>query len=305
MDTNNAAAPIPPEPTTDGDWWFDDPATPTADGANGESAKPPASLRNWFLGGVGAVVIAGAAIVGINAATSSSTVTSAVAGASNNTNDGGFPGGSPGGFRDGGATIGTIASVNGTTLTVAAMTGPPGQTTAGAPSGSSTVKITTTDATTVTKSVTATLSELKVGDRIRAVGTGSTTALVATSVTDEGTVATTGDAVGGLGGPGGPGGPGGFGDLNRVIVSGTVTAIDGKKITVKTTDTTATVTTSSGTTFSKNETVAVSDLAVGDIAVVRGTKTNGTAAATSIRAGDFGGGFGPGGAAPGRTGSTN
>ena len=131
MDTNNADTPVPPEPPKDGDWWFDDPAAATADG---ESPRSPGSLRNWILGGVGAVVIAGAAIVGINATTSSSTVTSAVAGASNNANGGGFPGGGPGGFRGGGGTVGTVASIDGTSLTVTAMAGPPGQATSEAAS---------------------------------------------------------------------------------------------------------------------------------------------------------------------------
>ncbi len=301
----------PPEsaPVGEHDWFA---VESEADAPTGGS-----STKSWVMAGVGAIVIAGAAIFGINAATSSPTVKSAVAGASTN-GPGNGPGNgqanAPGGFGQGGfgngrrGTIGTVDAIDGTSFTVTALAGPPDQ--SGSTSGSaasSTIKVTTNDATTITKAVTGTLADVKVGDRIRATGTGSASDLTATSVNDQGLVSATANGRQGTRGQGAGGGfpgadNGGSGAAARMFVSGTVAAVDGTKITVTTNDGTATVTTAADTTFTTTDTVKVSDLAKGDTVVVQGETTGATVAATSIRVGEFGGGFGGrgfGGGAPG------
>ena len=291
-DPGPVASPAP-SPTGSGEFWFDE--------QSGEQApRPKRSSRTWVMGGVGALVIAGVAVFGIQAASSSSTVTGAIAG-NTSTQTGQGPGGGamPGAM----GTIGTITAIDGSTITLSARAGgPPGQSSS---STATTVSVTTTDSTTVSSAVAGSLPDIAVGDQISAMGTGSATALTATSVTDNGTNATTdigGPGGGGFGGggqgtpPGGSAGGaagGGQPDTSRMRVAGKVTAIDGSAITVTTSTGTAKITVSPSTTYSTTETVALADLKVGDTAMVQGATSGSTVAATSIRIGAFGG---PGGA---------
>jgi hypothetical protein len=95
---------------------------------------------------------------------------------------------------------------------------------------------------------------------------------------------------GGFGGEGGAPGAGGAGGFT----AGTISSIDGDKITLKLTDgSTVTVTTGSSTTVTKTADGTVSDLATGDTIAVRGTKdASGNVSATSVSEGALTGGFG-------------
>ena len=85
-------------------------------------------------------------------------------------------------------------------------------------------------------------------------------------------------------------------------VMGTVTAVDGSTITVKTAaGTTYTVTAGSSTTVTVDKTITLADLSAGETVMVQGATSNGVLTATSIRAGAAG--FGPGGAAGQASGS--
>jgi Domain of unknown function (DUF5666) len=77
-------------------------------------------------------------------------------------------------------------------------------------------------------------------------------------------------------------------------VTGTVTAVDGSTLTVKSTGgTTYTVTVASSTTVTVDKTITLADLTAGEMVMVAGATSNGVVTATTIRAGSSG--FGPGG----------
>jgi len=255
---------------------------------------PPSSprARAWIAGGVAAAVLATGGFFGVQAVAShTKSAASATAGPGGGFGGGGFGGGGPGG----GGTVGTIKSINGSSLVVT--------TSAGA-----TETVNTTSATTVTKSVTGAASDIKAGDHVVVLGTG-TTAIAATSVTDSGTNAAAvgaggagaggGAPGGGQGGPPAGGGPRGGGANGFGLVSGTVADVGSGTLTVTETDgTKVTVTVSSSTTVANLQTISVADLSVGQAVTVRGTTTNGTVSATAIQEGAAT--FGQGGAgAPG------
>ncbi|HZP28628.1 MAG TPA: DUF5666 domain-containing protein [Acidimicrobiia bacterium] len=276
-------APASVPATADDDFWGDraDPATPERRTGSTRRRR----WRTWLVAGVGAAAIGGAAVAGIGAASSDSSLASAAAG-SNGANPGNGPGGfngAPPGAGNGQGAFGTISAIDGSAITVK-------------DAGGRTTKVTTTASTTVTTTVTASVSAVKVGDRVVVSGSGSSSKIAATQVHDDGAASSTGGN-GPAGGPGGgPGGTSGDGSF----VSGTVAGVDGSTFTVTDTiGTTVTVTTSSSTTVTKDETVGVSDLAVGDYVMVSGSRSNGVLTATRIREG---GGFagGPGGLAPPR-----
>jgi hypothetical protein len=265
------------------------------------------SWRTWVAVAAAAVVVGAAAIFGLNAASSSDssnattsdqgTAANAAEGSGGTQDAAGQPGGltaRPGGF-------GTIAEIDASTLTIEDE------------SGAST-KVLTSDSTTVTTAEVGTADDIKVGDTVTVIGTGSTTEIAATRVTNDGTAST--DA-GGPGGPGGmagappgagtgqrpdgagrgnlmPGGqpPGAAGDM--AMTRGVVQSVGDGTFNVEGMDgTSVKVTTSSSTTVSIAKNATVSDLEVGDQIVVIGSQADGTITATSIRQG-AGGGF-PGG----------
>lgn len=285
------------------------PPVPGAPPPAGEQPRSGPSWKTWVAVAAGAAVVGAAAVFGISAATSSG---SSNAGASNQPSASSTPGAGAGrgeGFGRsfaGGGGVGTIASINGSDLTLKN-------------GGGKTTKVVTSSKTAVTTSSSGTVGDVKVGDTVTVIGTGTSPAITATRVMDDGKVS----ADAGNGGPGGfapPGGgegrfrqgangqapdgqapnpgqiPGGgqFPGANgaSAFTRGTVASVGNGTFTVTSTDGTAvTVTTSSSTTVNVTRTASVSDLKVGDQVVVQGKRSNGTITATNIREGSVGGGF--------------
>ncbi len=265
-----------PSAETDGD----DPASPEP-----EPWRP--SWRTWVAVGLSAAVIGAAAVFGISAATSSNSSGAAASSptpASGPTGGAGTlpaPGARPG---NGSGGFGTIAGIDGSNLTVEEQSG-------------TTTKVVTSSSTSITKSVSGTVDDIKVGDTVRVAGTGSSSRIAATRVTDDGKMSADaanqgrpggpplGGAFNGRQAPGGPGGGAGGGMTRGVVQSVgdgtfTITGIDGSAVNV---------TTSSSTQVSVVKTATLADLRVGDTVMVRGPAANGTITATSIRAGVPGG----------------
>lgn len=275
----------------------DELSSPSADAEGHDPASPETepwqpSWRTWVAVGLSAAVIGAAAVFGISAATSSN---SSGAAASSQTPASGptggtgtlpAPGARPG---NGSGGFGTIAGIDGSNLTIEDQSG-------------TTTKVVTSSSTSVTKSVSGTVDDVKVGDTVMVVGTGSSSTIAATRVIDDGKVPADAPANGGppLGagrpsggqgaanGQGPPVGPrgGAGGGMTRGVVQSlgdgtfTITGIDGSAVNV---------TTSSSTQVSVVKTATRADLQVGDTVMVRGTAANGTITATSIRDGVLGG----------------
>jgi hypothetical protein len=220
-------------------------------------------------------------------------------------------------------TFGTIAGIDGSTITVNSM---------GFDGTSQLVTVSTSADTKVTETKSGAVGDIKTGDNVTVLGTADGSEVAAQQITDTGT-----DAPAGGGGPGGsfPGGPNGprgsfpgggrpggsipnggpNGDPNGAPdgapnggppagftpTRGVVTSIDGTTLTVTPSDGSAvvTVTTSSSTTVSLRLPSSIAALAAGQTVQVQGqTDANGTVVATSINQG--GAGFGPGGPNGGR-----
>jgi len=250
----------------------DHPEPVTAPPPTGERRR---SLKTWVFAGVGAaaLVIGGA---GISAASSSG-------GPNTQTPTTIQPGGAPAphgahhdhGHHDHGHGVGgTIASTDGTTLTVTARSG-------------GTVTVTTSADTTVTKSTTGAVSDIHVGDHVLVMGQATGTNVTARGIADFRAAQP-------------PARPKDDPDPNRPPpgqgqfepVNGQATAVDGATVTVKAADQTYTVTTSTDTHVSLVQTLAVSDLKVGDTVHVMGDMSGTTVAAKHISVGDL---EGPGG----------
>lgn len=291
MDATGRTKPIPPAAPID-DWWVDDgpsaPTTPAPDPTVVSETTPAGGkgpATKWVAAGITALVVgAGAAY----ALTQSGSHKSAAAATS-----AGVPAAGQGAdtARRRPGTFGTIASIKGTSFTVTTTNG-------------TTVNVTTGSATTILKSVTGTLGDVKVGDRITAIGTGTTAAVTANRVVDTGTLDVGfGNGRGGNrqpgaapapgnGGPpdGAAAGPGGgqAPDPNTAFAAGTVTKVDGVTIEVAMADgTKATVTTSTATRFTITRPASFGALAVGEQVQVAGTAgSDGTVAATRIQLGN-------------------
>jgi hypothetical protein len=216
-------------------------------------------------------------------------------------NGGGFGGGN---FRPGAA--GTIQSIDGSTLTL------------NDTRTNTTQKVTTSSSTRVAVSKTATVSDIKKGDRLIVTGTTSGSTITATNVNDSGTAGAFGGfrrngtnggengganggqngapgTGGGFGGGGGNGGGFGGGAGNGNFATGTVQSVSGNNITLQSRGgTTMTVVVNSSTKITKTESGSLSDLKTGDTVVVIGSQSSdGSIAATAISEGrGFGGGFG-------------
>jgi hypothetical protein len=288
-------------------------------GDPGASDSWQPSWKTWVAVGVGAAAVGAAAVFGISAATSSGSSDAAVSTEAGSGATGGAGGTgtaqSPGaqrGFAGGPGGFGTIATIDGSSLTIEDASG-------------TTTKVVTTDDTTVTVSVEGSVDDIAVGDTVMVFGEGTST-IAATRVTSSGEVSDAdqgppggfrngtppqmpdGQAPpGGMNGtppqmpdgqappngqgPGGPGGAG-MGGVRGVVKSVgdgtfTVTGMD---------DTEVTVTTSSSTEVTITKAATLGDLEVGDSVMVIGTEADGTLTATSIREGGFGG---PPGMVPG------
>jgi hypothetical protein len=290
LPATSGVPPIPPAAPID-DWWVDDaastaaPTSPTAatdapTGATTASSKGPA-IR-WIAAGVTALVIGGGAAYALTRSGSHTSPAAAAAAGTPATGQG------PNGGRRGPGTFGTIAAIKGTSFTVTTANG-------------ATVNVTTSRATTITTSQTGALADVKVGDRITAIGTGTTAAVTADRVVDTGTLDVGfGNGRGGNrpptgvapnpGAGGAPGGPGGgqAPDPNAAFAAGTVTKVDGVTIDVTTADgTTATVTTSAATRFTITRPASFGALTVGEQVQVSGEAgADGTVAAARIQVGE-------------------
>lgn len=246
----------------------------------------------------GAVVIGAGTVIGVHFATSHDT-TAAANGRLGGPGGGGQFGG-PGGFGRGGGVVGTLASVNGSTLTLTTRNG-----------GSVTVD--TSSSTSVTKTATGAVGDIKAGDHVQVRGGSSgTNSITALEVTDSGSIDAfgrpggaagpgrgaangNGQASGGFGGRGSFPGPNGNGGRFGMAVDGIVSSVTADALAIKDmSGTTVTATTSGETRVIRLEASSVKALTIGETLRVTGTTgSNGTVTATAIEAGDAGfGGFG-------------
>ncbi|MBV9411392.1 MAG: hypothetical protein JO148_07335, partial [Acidimicrobiia bacterium] len=283
-----------------------EPHDPYGAGTAPEYARPEkSSRRTWMIAaGVGVVVLAVAGFFGVKALAgggSSSTSTAAQA-----------PAAGQGGGRRG--TIGTLQSIDGSTLTVATFNrgGANGANGGGAGGAvGNTTTVTTGSSTKFYKTASGTLSDIKVGDRVTATGTpAGTNTVTAARITD------TGAAVIGFGGgagngagrrfrngnnPNGTGNPpsslpnGGTRPDPNSFANGTVKSISGTTLTVADSQgATKTVDTTGSTTYMVLKAVSINDLQTGQLVIIGGkTNSDGTVSATSVVQGL--GGFGGGG----------
>jgi len=291
------------------DWWA------SLSRRKGSRDGPRRSPRAVLIAGAGALAIAVAAVVGVNALTSGSSASTTTAAATNL-----GPKGAAGGGGHG--TAGMIASINGSTISLTNRNGKK-------------TTVVTSASTTVDEAVSGSLSDVRVGDHVAVMGSGSSSSVSAQQIIDTGTKSLPGPPSGGNGQPGGPtsgstngpsgppsgtngqtGGPpnsstngpsgppsGATGQQGAPPsgsgsgpVLGTVETISGSTLTIKTSSgTTVTATTSSSTKVTIIKTGQVSDLKAGEQIVVAGTTSNGTITATTIRTGSTGLGGGPGG----------
>ena len=273
---------------------FDQPVPMTPE----PSGAPPKGGRRWqwFAAAGAAVLVIGAAFVGMQVSKSdssgSSTTADPNASSASSASAAPRPGRVPG-------ARGTIKSIDGSTLAVET-------------SDNKTVTVTTSDKTTVTQTDDGSVSDIAEGDHLLVMGTSSGSQTEAQRIVDTGSQ----DIGNGFGRGGAPGsgsipgngsggagqnppngfpsnGPNGGGFTPPVI--GTVTQVADGTITLKTSQgDTVTVTTTSSTTVTVRRTAKVSDLDEGDTILVIGKTSGNTIAATSISKGDAGG-LGPGG----------
>jgi len=275
---------------------------------------PPekSSRRTWMIAGaIGVVVLAVGGFFGVKALAGGSSSTSTAAQT---------PTGAQGGAGRRG-TIGTLQSIDGSTLTVATFNRGAGATGGGgAGAVGNTTTVTTNSSTKFYKTVSGAFGDIKVGDRVTAMGTpDGTNTVTAARITDIGTM----NAAGFGGGPGGgrrfangnnnPNGAppsslpnGGTRPDPNSFANGTVKSISGTTLSVADNQgATKTVNTSGSTTYMVLKSVAINDLQTGQIVVVRGTmNSDGTVSATNVvegvtgafgGRGGFGGRFGGGG----------
>ncbi len=306
MSTNEP--PTSPEGVSPADGWFDTPTPPRSRDGDAEPPRSGTSIRTWIAAGVGAAALTAGAIIGINVAASSADDTAAASaqqGASGQFPGGGGPGG---GFAGGpgGGTVGTIASIDGSTLEVETMDG-------------STVQVATTADTEVVVSEDGDLADIEVGDHLAVEGSTSGDEIAANRLIDtgdeemaglgappdgaaapsDGAAGQTDGAAGQTDGATGQTDSGPSMGGGRGLTRGTVTAIEGDTITLSAEDgSTVTVTASDDTTVSIQRSGAVSDLDEGDTVMVRGETSDGTVTATSIRSGELPGGRDGGGGMP-------
>lgn len=279
------------------DWWGEPEGAGPAAPAPTERT-PAARRKGLVMIGAGAAVAA-AAIVGALALTGGGSHKSATvnAGGPNTTIANANGGAGRRGRRQG--TFGTIASISGSRLTISRADG-------------STVDVTTTSATQVTMSAPGTLADVKVGDRVTAVGTGTATAVTAQRINDTGTAPAAGGGPGAGAGRGPRNGAGGAPDPTRAFAFGTVTGVNGQTITLRAADgSTVTVTTTPTSSITVVRPSSLSALRVGQqVQVVGPTAGDGTVTANRILEGAGLGGFrgGPGdpagGGAPGGSSGT-
>jgi hypothetical protein len=194
-------------------------------------------------------------------------------------------GGARQGSRAGGQpeVFGTVASVNGTTLTVTSKG-------FGKTATATTYTVDTTNATVTKNNAASTVADIAVGDTIMIQGTVSGTSVTATAIRD-------GVMTGGGRGTASSGTKGTSPAVKPVTkrvgtgVGGTVASINGTTLTVTSnavnggTVTTYTVDASKATVTKSGATSSVSDISVGDTVMIQGTVSGTSVTATTIRDG--------------------
>ncbi len=303
--------PAPPDPQRSP--WDGPTAAPAATPAPEGPAASRTGWKQWAAAGVVAAVVAVGAGVGISLAggDDSSSVAARGPAAAAASGYGGDLTGRPG-FPGAMGTAGTITAIDGSTITVEAAAAPGGTSTE-----TSTVKVATTDETTVTESVSGSVDDLAEGDHVTVMGTTADGAVTAQRIVDSRDVES---SFGGGGGgqmgtppslpdgaeqgslPDAPTGtPPSGGFPGGAPTAGTIASIDGDTVVVETSDgTKVTVTVTDDTEVSITEQISVGDLAEGDTVMVAGTTSGSTVAAETIRKGELGGG-GAFGGGPGMT----
>jgi Domain of unknown function (DUF5666) len=178
--------------------------------------------------------------------------------------------------------FGTVAAINGTTLTVTSKAwAKPGSTaTPATPAAGTTYTVTTSGATVTKNGAASTLGSVAVGDTVMIQGTVDGSSVTATKIND----GMGGMMMGGKGGKTGGTPPAqiikGNGDP---VIGGAVTAVSGSTLTVtNTSNVTYSVDASSAIVEKGNATSTVSNVAVGDNVVVQGTVNGTSVAATSV-----------------------
>ena len=186
--------------------------------------------------------------------------------------------------------IGTVSSVNGTTITVAGHEFGPNM----MKQATTTYMVDASGATVVKNDATSSVSAISSGDTVFVIGTISGSNVVATSIRD-------GMIMRGRFGPGGPGkGPdmGGFASSTmpisgngQPVVAGTVSSMNGSTVTITTSsNVTYTIDASNAKVVKGPAAATLANVAVGDFVVVQGS-VNGT----SVTASSIIDGRGPGG----------
>ncbi len=168
-------------------------AVPSGTPPSGEEPAKGPSWKTWVAVAGTAAVVGAAAVFGISAATSSDSSNPAVSTQADGNATGQVPGGGAGygqngqgrGFAGRGG-FGTISEISGSSFSIK------GQ-------NDETTKVKTSSDTKVTISSTGSIDDIKVGDTVSVVGSGSGTEISATTVNDEGRVSSD-DAAGGPGG---------------------------------------------------------------------------------------------------------
>ena len=173
--------------------------------------------------------------------------------------------------------MGTVSSINGTTIVVAGKDGT--SYTVDASAATFHKAPTFVAGSKPTAPATITIADIAVGDTVSIQGTTTGTSVVAKEVMD------------GAFGMMGHGGAFGMG-MGSHGVRGTVSAINGTTITLTNTDGTSYTIDASAASVDKIATVAVSDLKVGDTLGVEGTVSGTSVTANHITAGNFGKGPG-------------
>lgn len=298
-------------PAAPGDAGGIPPSTPpTAQVPGPTPPGPPAGQtprsHKWQLIAAVVVVVAIAGAVGGYFASRSSKSSASAQNASSNASAASAASGASGASGSMGVhrfhgVAGTIAAINGDTITLNTQTG--------------VAKVRTTPTTAVTVTSSGSVSDIATGDRVIVSGTKSGTTIAADTIGDVGKNAPAGPGL--LGGNGrrlgrdmhrfgsGNGAHGGPSMNGRSFAAGTVTAANGSTLTVKAADgATETVTTTSSTKVTITKAGSLSDLHSGDQITVMGKTSNGVTTANRIMKGRMGfvfgreGNGGPGGFGP-------
>ena len=162
------------------------------------------------------------------------------------------------------SAFGTVATINGTTITITSKAIQNGDSTSSATATTYTVDA--SKATVTKDGASSSVSAIAVGDTIIVQGTVSGTAIAATSIQDG--KGQTEPAIKGTGEP---------------VVSGTITAVNGTNLTITNkSNVTYTIDASNATITKGNTASTISNVATGDTVIVQGTFSGNSVVATSV-----------------------